>query len=383
MLGWQTGIASIAYLAGTQIQGLIILNNPAYVPERWHGTLLVIAVATFSIVFNTLLARKLPLIEGIVLVLHIFGFFAIFITLWVLAPRSKPSEVFGQFQDNAGWGNIGLACLVGQLAPIFSLLGSDAATHMSEELRDAAHTLPRAMVWTAISNSTLGFLMLITFCFCLGDVESIISSPTGFPHIQVLYNATQSTAGATVLSCITVVMAIFGCVNNVATCSRQLFAFARDNGIPFGAFLSRVQPGWDIPLNSVIVSFAIAILLSLINIGSSVAFNSIASLGTCALLSSYIISISCMFIKRWRNEPLLPSKFNLGRAGIWVNGISVIYLCFAFVFAFFPNFPHPTVDLMNWNILIYGVVVIFSLIYFVVKGKNQYVGPVEYINKDM
>jgi choline transport protein len=383
VLGWQTGIASIAFLAGGQIQGLIILNNPDYAPERWHGTLLIIAVASFSIIFNTLLARKLPLVEGIVLVLHIFGFFAVFITMWVLGPRTPASEVFSGFQDNAGWGSIGLSVLVGQLAPIFALLGSDAATHMSEELQDASYVLPRAMIWTAVSNSALGFLMLVTFCVCLGDVESAISTPTGQPHIQIMYNATQSVAGATALASITTIMAIFGCVNNVATCSRQLFAFARDNGVPFSAFLSHVRPGWDIPLNSVIVSFGIAIGLSLINIGSTVAFNSVASLGTCALLSSYIISISCMFVKRWRGEVLLPCKFSLGRAGIWINGISVAYLCIALTFAFFPTFPNPAPDVMNWNILIYGVVVVFSLVYFMAKGRKVYAGPVEYLNKDL
>jgi choline transport protein len=382
VLGWQTGIASIAFLAGGQIQGLIILNNPSYEPQRWHGTLLIMAVASFSIVFNTLLARKLPLVEGTVLVLHIFGFFAVFVTMWVLGSRSKASDVFTSFQDNAGWGNIGLSCLVGQLAPIFSLLGSDAATHMSEELRDASHTLPRAMIWTAIVNSILGFLMLITFCITLGDVESVLGTRTGQPYIQILFDATQSVSGATALASIMTIMSVFGCVNNVATCSRQLFAFARDHGVPGGAFLSYVRPGWDIPLNSVLVSFAVSIGLSMINIGSTVAFNSIASLGTCALLSSYIISISCMFLKRWRKEPLLPSKFSLGKAGIWVNGIAVAYLSMAFTFAFFPTFPHPTPDLMNWNILIYGVVVVFSLVYFFVKGRKVYEGPVEYLNRD-
>lgn len=383
VLGWQTGIVSVAFLAANQIQGLVILNNPNYVPERWHGTLIVIAVAGFSIVFNTLLARKLPLIEGIVLVLHVLGFFAIFITMWVLGPRSPAKEVFGGFQDNAGWGNVGLSVLVGQLSAIFSLLGSDAATHMSEELRDASHTLPRAMIWTAISNSILGFLMLVTFCICLGDVDSAIMTPTGQPHIQVLYNVTQSLTATTVLASITTIMAVFGCINNVATCSRQLFAFARDQGVPFSLFLSYVRPGWDIPVNSVIVSFAITISLSLINIGSTVAFNSIASLGTCALISSYIISTACMFVKRWKGEALLPCKFSLGKAGIWINGIAVVYLSVAFTFAFFPTFPHPTPDLMNWNILIYGVVVVTSLVYFMRKGRKVYVGPVEYLNKDL
>jgi amino acid transporter len=292
-----------------------------------------------------------------------------------------------------------LSVLVGQLAPIFSLLGSDAATHMSEELQDASYTLPRAMIWTGVVNSTLSFLMLVTFAICLGyatlpclsnarnyrlcrDIEGVITTPTGQPYIQVLYNATQYAAGTTVLASIIIIMAIFGCVNMVATCSRQLYAFARDNGVPFSAFLSYVRPDWDIPLNSVIVSFCITVGLSLINIGSTVAFNSVASLGTCAILSSYVISIPCMFIKRWRKEPLLPSKLSLGKLGIWVNDTSILWLCIAITFAFSPIVPHPTQDLMNRNILIYGVVVIFSLSYFVVKGRKVYVGPVQYLNKD-
>ena len=168
----------------------------------------------------------------------------------------------------------------------------------------------------------------------------------------------------------------------VATCSRQLYAFARDDGLPFSAFLAYVRPGWDIPLNSVLISFGITVGLSLINIGSTVAFNTVASMGTCAILSSYAISISCMFVKRWRKEVLLPSKFSLGRFGIWVNGMAVLWLCMAITFAFFPTVPHPTPDLMNWNVLIYGVVAIFSLTYFYVKGRKIYVGPVQYLNKE-
>ncbi|KAI8931135.1 hypothetical protein NX059_011489 [Plenodomus lindquistii] len=383
VLGFQTGIASIGFLAAGQIQGLMILNNSSYIPERWHSTLLTIAVATFAIVFNTILARKLPLVEGIVLVLHIFGFFAFIITLWVLAPRSTPQEVFGSFQDNAGWGSIGLSVLVGQVSPIFALAGADAATHMSEELQDAAHTLPRSMLWTAIVNSSLGLVMIITWSFCIGDVESAIMSPTGQPHIQILYNVTGSKAATSVLISVTIIMAIFGCVNNVASTSRQLFAFARDKGVPFSAFFSYVQPGWDLPINSVIITFAISVGLSLINIGSTVALNSIISLGIGALLTSYLISISCLWLKRFRGEPLLPSKFSLGKAGVWVNGIAIVWLVFAFVFSFFPTFPHPAPDVMNWGILIYGIVVTFALVYYYLYGRKFYAGPVEYIRKSV
>ncbi|KAF2028377.1 amino acid transporter [Setomelanomma holmii] len=387
VLGWQVGNTAIAFLSAQQISGLIILNNPDYVPKRWHLTLMVIAIVTFCQLFNTFFAHKLPLVEGIVLVLHLGGFFAILIPLWVLGERSDAKEVFTTFTDGGGWGSTGLSCLIGMLSPIFSFIGPDSATHMSEELRDASKTLPRAMIATAIVNGALGFVMLCTFCMFVGNVADILTTPTGQPYIQVFYNVTQSKAGTSVMSSILIVMAIFGCVTNVATSSRQVWAFARDKGLPFSEWLAyliarQVRPGWDIPLNSVMISYMIAVLLSLINIGSTVAFNIITSLGTGALLSSYIMSVSCVTLKRIRGEPLLASSFSLGRLGLPLNVFSVLFLTLAFIMTFFPQSSRAEPVAMNWNILVFGVVVVFSGVYFVVRGRFAYKGPVASVKKD-
>jgi amino acid transporter len=230
-----------------EIQSLIILNHDSYVPEPWHGTFIVIAVALFCAIFNTFLARKLPLVEGSVLILHILGFFAILIPLWIMAPRASARAVFTEFSVRSnGWSNTGLACLVSILWPTVSLLGSDAATHMSEELQDASYVLPRAMIATAAINGTLGFAMLVTFCFCLGDVEAVMGSKIGqfgYAFIEVFRQGTQSVAGATAMTCILIILSTFCCVTNIATSSRQLFAFARDNGVPFSAFFAYVSSG--------------------------------------------------------------------------------------------------------------------------------------------
>lgn len=124
VLGWQSGVAINAYLAATEIQGLAILNYPSYTPERWHGTLMMIAVTGVAVIFNTVLIKRLPLIEGVILLLHIFGFFAILIPLWVTSPRKPPSEVFFNFQDNGDWGSIAGACVLGILSPVFSFIGT-------------------------------------------------------------------------------------------------------------------------------------------------------------------------------------------------------------------------------------------------------------------
>ncbi|KAK1090478.1 hypothetical protein LTR48_008223, partial [Friedmanniomyces endolithicus] len=83
-LGWQVYLASVCFMIGGVIQGLIALNVESYVPRPYHATLLAMAVVAFAIIFNTVLAVRLPLIEGTVLILHVAGLFAVIIPLWVM-----------------------------------------------------------------------------------------------------------------------------------------------------------------------------------------------------------------------------------------------------------------------------------------------------------
>lgn len=199
--------------------------------------------------------------------------------------------------------------------------------------------------------------------------------------MQVFYNATQSPAGATAMSVFVTLMFFFGLLTFVATSSRQLYAFARDKGVPFHEWFATVRPGWDIPLNALIFTFVFTSILSLINIGSSTALNSITGLQTNAMLSSYVCSIGCIVWRRWTNQPMLPSKFSLGKWGLPINLVSLFFLAIFFILAFFPSYKSPDAASMNWNILIYGAVVLLSTLYYFVKGRHVYDGPVEYVRK--
>ena len=87
VVAWQAAVASSSYLGGTILQGLLVLNYSDYGFQRWHGTLLVYALDAIGAVFNTLLARYLPEIEGAILVFHIAGIFFIIVPLIYLSPR--------------------------------------------------------------------------------------------------------------------------------------------------------------------------------------------------------------------------------------------------------------------------------------------------------
>ena len=105
------------------IQGLIKLNNPDYTLKSWHGTLLFYAVILVSLFFNTYLVNHLPKIEGLILIIHVGGFFGILIPLVYLAPHGSASSVFRQFENGGLWPTQGLAVCIGVLSGVYSFLG--------------------------------------------------------------------------------------------------------------------------------------------------------------------------------------------------------------------------------------------------------------------
>ena len=178
---------------------MAILNNADYNAKRWQGTLIFTAIALFTMFFNTVMAKRLPLVESFILIIHVIGLFAIIIPLWVLAPRNTAKAVFTEFADNGGWGSTGIAVLIGMAQIASSMAGFDCAVHMAEEIKDAATTLPKAIMSGVAVNAVLGFLAIVTLSFTLGDVENILSTNTGYPFIQIIYNATQSYVGTDVM----------------------------------------------------------------------------------------------------------------------------------------------------------------------------------------
>lgn len=323
------------------------------------------------------------MVEGMVLILHIVAFFAVLIPLWTLAPRSPASEVFGTITNLGGWSSDGLAFMVGLLTPVYTLLGADAAVHMAEEIKDASLTLPKAIMTSAVVNGSLGWIMTITYCFCLGNLAEVTFSPTGYPFIQVFYNTTKSHAGASILTALVIINITSACISTVATVSRQTWSFARDNGLPFSGFVGYVKPGWNIPLNSVLITFTITCLLSLINLGSKVAFQAIGSAALVLILSTYFMAISVLIYRRFQG-PLPPRRWSMGRAGLFVNIGAIMWFLTVFVFCFFPLaiVPKLTLATMNWNCVIYAGFIIIGLVYWMVQGRKIYTPPVTFVERD-
>lgn len=382
-LGWVTGCPSAAQLTSALVQGLVFLRNPdANFAELWQTTLLIMLFLIAAVAFNIFLARTLPLAEGIFLVVHIFGFFAFLIVLWTMSEHTPAKEVFGEFSNYGGWPTTGLSTLVGITTPLWCFLGPDAGAHMSEELKDASRVLPSAMMWASVCNAVFGLIMLITFCFCIGPnwQDNVLGmtedTQTGIPIIQVLLQSTNSVPGTIVMTTILIVLSMVGTITCIASSSRQVWAFARDKGFPFSSYIEYVRPGWDIPVNSLIVVLGVSLVITALNFGSDVALGAIISLSNAALLFSYIACIGCVRLKRIRGEELLPRRWSLGRWGWIINDVALVFLVISFVLSFFPETPNPGAESMNWAIVMFAGVMALAAGNYAFRAHKTYRSPV-------
>lgn len=154
---------------------------------------------------------------------------------------------------------------------------------MSEEIKDAGKTVPRAMLGSYILNGVLGLVFLISYMYMITDVTAALDDATGYPHIWVFAQAV-SPGGVVALNVIPTILIYAGTLSFNISTSRQTWAFARDQGLPFSGWLSQVNQKLHVPVNAVTFTCLITVALSLINIGSDVAFN--ASKSYLDLLSS-------------------------------------------------------------------------------------------------
>jgi choline transport protein len=112
---------------------------------------------------------------------------------------------------------------------------------MSEEIHDAAMTVPRAVMGSIVINGVLGFGMLMGALFTLGNIETVLETPYGYPFIQIFLDSTGSIGGATTMSSVLLALTFFSTIGLVASSSRMTWAFARDRGLPGWRYMSKVS----------------------------------------------------------------------------------------------------------------------------------------------
>jgi len=376
MFGWMALTATGGLLGSQLIIGIISMYyGDAYTPERWHQFLIYIGYNIFALLLNIFGNHLLPLVNKTAVIWSITGFVVICITvLACAAPNYKPASfVFGYFENDTGWPD-GVAWLLGLLQGALGVTGFDATAHMIEEIPNAAREGPKIMVYCVIMGMVTGFIFLMCLLFVSGDTDTVINGAIG-PLGQIILDATGSAAGTVCLLIFPLVCLLFATTSIMTTSSRMNYAFARDRGLPFSKYFSRVHKTLDVPLESLGLTFLVVIIFGCIFLGSTSAFNAIVSASVVSLGLSYgiPIAINCL-----RGRRMLPANrsFVLPEAFAWTaNLIGIAYVILTTVLFVFPPDLPVTGSNMNYCIVAFAIVFIVSMIQWIIDGRKNFTGP--------
>jgi choline transport protein len=112
---------------------------------------------------------------------------------------------------------------------------------MSEETHNPSIVVPRSIMLSIILNGLMGFAIVIAVLFCLGDIDTVLATNTGYPFMEIFLQVTHSVAGSAVMAAIVTTLALCSTVGLLASTSRMFWSFARDRGLPGWKTLHKVR----------------------------------------------------------------------------------------------------------------------------------------------
>jgi amino acid transporter len=261
-------------------------------------------------------------------------------------------------------------------------------------MKDAPKKVPMSMALGVVINGVLAFGFILTLLFFIGDPLVVLMSPTGYPVIEIYLQATGSLAGATTLTCFIIIPAVICNFGVYASVTRLVWAFAKDNGLPFSSFFAyvskdtrttylqllitpQVHPTLRMPTRALGLVATICALIGLITIGNTSAFFAVISLGAIALYISYIVPILLFLIRKLQGEHPRYGPFHLGKAGIFINIYAVAWCLFCIAWLPFPAMVPVTAANFNYAGPIMIVVICIALGDWFISGHKRFHIPTD------
>ncbi|CAG9998476.1 unnamed protein product [Clonostachys byssicola] len=387
ILSWISGLLTFGYIwmatimcamsVAIQVQAYVIVARPEYVNERWHTYLIFALVMVIYLAMNLFSSRALHHLNLGGIGTHIVGFLLIMIILLVMnKEKNDTSYVFTQFLNSSGWSSNGLAFCIGLTTPMLGFAGIEMAAHYAEEIQHVQKSLPRAMMWTIAINSVVTFPWLVALMYCSGDIPEVVNGPIGLlsPMTQILINSTGNVGLSIFLNSLATYNALVGGMTGLGSCSRVLWAMARDECFP--EIFRRVNPKLDVPVQAIAAAWVPMVTFGLIYIGNQTAFYSILSGVMSMYMMSYALPVGLHLFYARKHKNLQYGPWQLGRWRVFFNAAGFTWISFILIFLCFPIYQPVTAENMNYASLILFVFLLlgFGWYFYYLRGRFQ--GPV-------
>jgi amino acid transporter len=314
--GWSTAMLNLAgQLAIVAAIDLACAQALAQVFSLGHGAAYEL-FALLLIVHGALNATSVRLVAWLndaSATVHVLG--VAILAGWLLARGLvHPPEYLTHMETARPDGIYALGFTQSLVLGVWTFTGFDAAAHVSEETHDPGRRAPFGILSAVAGSAVAGFALVATLTLSIGDSKAIAGRPDA--ALEVFRSALGPLAGRFAMGLAVLAMWFAG-LSSMTSASRMLFAFARDGGVPFSSFASKVNHRTRTPLNATAICVLLALALVFATAPFSEAvFLAVAALATLALYASYALPIGLGAVARAQGRWTKRGAFHLGPAGV-------------------------------------------------------------------
>jgi urea carboxylase system permease len=360
---------------------------PALNGLGWHSlnaaslnTQLVVALITLVViaVLNIYGVRLVSVINNTGVVFEILGMFVFALVLMAFHNH----QGFHVVTNSGGLPVNGSTFLAAMFMSLFVIYGFDTAATLAEETKDPRRAAPKAVLFSIIGAFIIGGVFLLGTLMAIPNMHTAIKGAYG---PAAIIEANFSTPFATIYLLVVSAAVFVCCLSIMAATIRLCFGMARDNQLPGSGFLAKVSPRLHTPVWSCIAVACIAAIPFWQYSGAGI----IAIAATGMIYLSYFLGNIVIMRARLRGWPRTRAPFRLGRWGVLVNVVALIYggamlVNFAWPRAASNPKANQTNGLLHLNFLdgipILWIVVIFialiGAVYYLIVGRTKAFAPV-------
>ncbi|MCJ1308172.1 hypothetical protein MMC25_001824 [Agyrium rufum] len=342
-----------------------------YTPTNQQTVGVMAAIAMLHGAINSLGTAALEKVTRTYVIFHIAILVSCCIALLVKCPeRHTSSYVWTDVDPEAGWSPPGFSFLFGFLSASWTMTDYDATAHIAEEIKNPEIKAPWSIAGALLFTYIGGWLFTIVLTYTAGNIADDLASPLYQPVAQIFYNNLGPAGGIFFTVCAFIILNFTG-ITAIQAGARTVWAFSRDEMLPFSKTWYKINSKTQTPLYSVWIFVVICIIINLIALGSYTGIAAIFNLTAIALDWSYCIPIICKMI--WGKFERGP--WHLGKASFWINLYAVIWTLFVSIIFILPTIRPVTVENMNYVCVILVAVALFAVIYWYAAGRYYYTGP--------
>lgn len=333
--GWMMLVGQIVSVAAAAITLQVVLPSiwPGFQIVDGSSDLTTISGSTNAIVLAAILIagttvvnavgiRVMTAINAVGVTCELIGVAVLVIALFTHAQRG-PGVVFdtGGVQGN---GSYLWPFLVSALMAAYVMYGFDSAGELSEETRAPRRTAPRAILRALFVSGAGGALVLIGALVAAPSLADGNLASGGLPWM--LTSQLGGRFGTVLL--VDVAIAVTVCTLAIQTAaSRMMYSLSRDGVLPFHGLLGRVSRRTGTPIAPAVLVGALSLVVLLTNVGQAQLFTAITSVAVALVYLAYLLVTVPTLVARLRGTlpPAQPQHFSLGRWGLPINIVAVLW----------------------------------------------------------